>query len=237
LPAGFSRNIQQADITFSLDNQLIGVAETSRSGKAFLERIFPEAGTFIIRLSYPGNEKFSPVESYLRVFICNPATTFLVTEIDGVLARTNSQLNLYSGRYNPQPSLRAPIVLRRLVSRNDIVVIYLTSREKILSNLTRDWLLERGFPPGPVFSWDSDDDPFSPLQGKIAHLERLKNKWSGLKYGIDAEREIIEVMAGMGLQTFWLTPEAVPTAPPEVEVVPDWRLIETALIPESTFEK
>ncbi len=229
---GLQRSIVRAPISFYLNDDLLATVETDREGRAVLHRILPKSGQHVIRLFYPGSEDYSSAESYLRLFVCKSRASFVVTDIDFTLARTQSLLALRSGNVHLQAQPRAASVLRRLVSERGTTILYVTAREESLANMTRDWLSDQGFPPGPLFFWDFLRSPLSHADYKKDLLIALKKEWPNLEWGIGDRLEDVRAYQASGLKAIWL-PSVPPEEVPEgATVVQSWRDIENLFFPE-----
>eukprot|EP01027_Heterolobosea_sp_BB2_P015774 GEZU01022555.1.p1 GENE.GEZU01022555.1~~GEZU01022555.1.p1 ORF type:complete len:399 (-),score=90.87 GEZU01022555.1:827-1939(-) len=88
-------------------------------------------------------------------FVLKPNTSTVVFDIDGTLTISNGQLteevilNLFLGTYYPKPWPGVVDVVNAYFEKG-YNIVYLTGRPNILWNITLDWLIHEGFPPGMV---------------------------------------------------------------------------------------
>jgi len=228
---GLARDIPRAPVSYFLNDDLLATVMTNRSGRAALERIVPKAEDHVIRLFYPGGEEYASAESYLRLFVRKPNASFLVTDIDFTLAQTESLLALRSGRVALKAQPRAAFVLRRLVTERGMTILYITAREESLINLTREWLSDQGFPPGPLFAWDYLHSPLSHEAYKQQLLSRLKKEWPGIEWAVGDRLEDVRAYQACGIKPIWLPSIPPEQAPEGTFIVQSWRDIENVFFP------
>lgn len=225
-PLALARDIENAPIYYYLGENLLDTVYTNREGRTSLWRIFPRTGDYGIRLFYPGDEIYGSAEGYLRLFVRQPKTTFLVTDIDYTLAQTQSLVSVRSGQVDLKAQPRAAFVLRRLATEKGMTILYITEREESLLSATRDWLAEQGFPPGPVFFWDIVRSPLSHEAYKRSLLSELKTTWQNIEWGIGDRIDDMKAYEDNGMKGILLPSVPPENIPESVKVVKSWREIE-----------
>jgi hypothetical protein len=83
-------------------------------------------------------------------WVVAPKQRVVVFDIDGTLTKGDEALveQLLSG-HSPEPRSGAAKVVNELAA-NGALPVYITGRPHLLAGMTRAWLTEHGFPPGPV---------------------------------------------------------------------------------------
>lgn len=218
-------SIQDEEIYYYLGNDRLGMERTDDRGMALLRRFAPESGDYLIRLIYPGSERYRETEGSLRLFIRPPGARFIVTEIDGVLARSDSAFMLRAAAEALRPVTWASSVLRQLEAQSEYTILYLTSRDTSVEEVTRDWLERRGFPPGPLFSWNMFEAPLSPGDYKAIVLKSIRAHWSLPDWGIAASLADVEIYRSLGVRPVWYAPFRPTNLPADVPWESDWRSI------------
>lgn len=218
-------SIEEEEIYFYLGNDRLGIERTDVQGIAGLRRFAPESGDYLIRLVYPGSERYRETEGSLRLFVRSPSARFLVTEIDAVLARSESAFMLRGAGEALRSVTWASSVLRQLTAQSEYTILYLTSRDRSIEGMTRDWLERRGFPPGPLFCWNMFESPLSPRDYKAKVLRSIQSQWTDLTWAVAGCLSDVEVYRGLGLQPIWYAPSRPENLPPDVPWESDWRAI------------
>lgn len=119
------------------------------------------------------------------LFVVRPGTPAVVFDIDATLTSSDGEVfrqavGRASGKdYDPDPRPGARDVARLWASMGYLVV-YLTGRPDFLCGLSRQWLEDRGFPPGALFCTSKGSQVLPNNDGvgafKTDRLEMLKDK-------------------------------------------------------------
>ena len=110
----------------------------------------------------------------------------VVFDIDGTLTEGDEAIveQVLSG-VSPQPRSGSAAVARKL-AKGGAQIVYITGRPLVLANLTRAWLSDHGFPPGPVRTTTTSQQAMPSEQGvqqfKLRVLQDL------LRLGVVIER-------------------------------------------------
>ncbi len=223
-------SIGEEEVYFYLGNDRLGIERTDVQGIAGLRRFAPESGDYSIRLVYPGSERYRETEGSLRLFVRPPAARFLVTEIDAVLARSDSAFMFRETGEALRSVTWASSVLRQLAAQSEYTILYLTSRDRSIEGMTRDWLERRGFPPGPLFCWNMFESPLSPQDYKAKVLRSIQSQWSDLAWAVAGCLSDVEVCRAAGIQPIWYAPSRPEALPPDVPWESDWRTIGARIV-------
>lgn len=87
------------------------------------------------------------------MFLLDPGTQVVVTDIDGTMTLTDEELTqqINDGSYDPQENNSASDMMS-LWADKGYTIVYLTARPHLFRSETRSWLRDHGFPVGPVIS-------------------------------------------------------------------------------------
>ncbi|MEM7168245.1 MAG: phosphatase domain-containing protein [Planctomycetota bacterium] len=113
------------------------------------------------------------------LFVIPADREILICDIDGTI--TDGEAALKGVNLDPQPG--AATAMRKLAEK--YAVIYLTARDDMLLNKSRDWLDQHSFPRAPVIcrDWTLSSLPATGAFKKRA-IAQLKNKFSQIKWAI-----------------------------------------------------
>lgn len=93
------------------------------------------------------------------ITVVAPGTEAVLFDIDGTLTTDDAQIlkqleaKTRGERYTPLMWDGAPAVAERWAERGYLVV-YVSARPDVVATETREWLVQKGFPPGPVLLTD-----------------------------------------------------------------------------------
>ncbi len=113
-------------------------------------------------------------EAVTSLWLLPRGTHVVITDVDGTMTTADTELfqELLDGDYVPTAYPDAQALTHAHVARGH-VVIYLTGRPYWLLAITRGWLTNRGFAPGPVHVTDSNTD-ILPTEGSVG---AFKTSW------------------------------------------------------------
>jgi len=179
--AVWHKGLDDRTLTFRVDGRTIGSDDTNSEGYAREKHRFKTVGQHRLTVTY--EDKGRPVvETSAAVFVWDEDDVILIVDIDGTVAKTR-MLDLVSPFGDHSPAMAgAAEVLGRLAQRFRIV--YLTARPRELIAKTRRWLGRRGFPKGPVLTWDVDKDPWSRVDYKKEQIDELQDEFDHVTIGI-----------------------------------------------------
>lgn len=214
---GLLRPIRGADVSFFMNGDSLGTAQTSREGEAVLRCLTPRAGDYSIEIKFHGGKAYDSGESSFSLFVRDSKASFLVVDLEAI-----ASLDPETSRARPG----AALLLRRLVSSAGSTVLYLTSQETSAAEETRQWMASAGLPPGPLFLWDSIAFPLSAQRCKLAFLNRLKKSWTNVEGGIAGRVEDSEVFRTCGIRPILVAPQEPKPLPQGVRWVKNWKAVE-----------
>lgn len=86
-------------------------------------------------------------------FLLPKGAKVIVTDIDGTLTSSDDELfkQIDDGNYDPQENKSASVLMNRWAKKG-YQVVYLTARPHLFRSETRSWMVEHGFPEGPVIT-------------------------------------------------------------------------------------
>lgn len=224
----FTKGLDERELTFYLDDLFAGSDYTDNDGYAAITRHFEAVGEYDFTVSYSeAGREFA--QSNATVYAWEKDDILLIVDIDGTLSDTQL-VSLISSQTDASPAIpEAAEVLGELA--DNFRIVYLTARPRELMRKTRQWLADNGFPRGPLLMWDTDTDPWSQMEYKSLHIEKLQEDFSHVTIGIgDAQTDYQAYRTG---QLFSIMINYVPdagTSPEAIEggvKVSDWSTIRT----------
>ncbi|MCA9628356.1 MAG: hypothetical protein KC766_11845 [Myxococcales bacterium] len=86
-------------------------------------------------------------------FLLERGANVIVTDIDGTLTSSDEELTkqIGDGNYDPQENQSASVMMNRWAKKG-YQVVYLTARPHFFRAETRAWMIEHGFPEGPMIT-------------------------------------------------------------------------------------
>lgn len=172
-------------------------------------------------------KRYSADESYGLVACWDPKRPLIIVDIDGTVSKTDkSELLFHKKDTNSKPLPDAPDVLRRLSKKYNI--IFLTHRNELLLNKTRQWLKEHKFPPAPVFTLRLGEDPLMPGEYKDEKLKEWKKEGWNMKIGIGNRPHDAEAYLDNGLKAIILDDDD--DIPDKAIKVKNWKEIEKIIL-------
>lgn len=161
----------------------LGITLTGIDGTAVKEIPPLKTGFHRFSAKLADTKRYSAEESHGLIACWNPKRPIIVVDIDGTVSETDKSELLFKKKDKDSKPLKdAPDVLRRLSKSYNI--IFLTHRNELLLNKTREWLKEHKFPPAPVFTLKLGEDPLMPGEYKDEKLKEWKKEGWNLKIGI-----------------------------------------------------
>jgi len=217
-----ARDIPQASVQFFFNEQPLDTVQTDPLGIAILKRIVPEQGDYDIQVYYRGEEPYEGAEGYFRLIIRNRKAPLLMTDIEQTLILGRTVREAKSLDTVPL----AASTLRKLVVEHSVTVLYWTDQTERYLNVTRDWLLDQGFPPGPIFCWDALQSPLSSVDSKRRLLKRLRKEWPNLRWGVSGKEVDLEIYQESGIQPIRVGKQFPTETIPGVHQAGSWEEVE-----------
>jgi hypothetical protein len=147
--------VSEVEISFFLDDELLGTAETGTMGVATLELDgVPEAGDYelvvrITEVSGDTPETFVGLAAPLLVCAREPDARFMIVDLDHTVVDTGFHTVLLGGA---QPMPHSQETLRWIMDEFDYELVYLTHRPEHLTVTSKQWLVENDFPRAPLLT-------------------------------------------------------------------------------------
>jgi hypothetical protein len=242
--------IEGKRIQFHLGDRFLGELSTNRNGDVALPWKAPaEPGDYLVRLSvHPLDQPPEPVEPADLLVTIRPADTpIAIIDLDKTLVASGF-VRVLLGAADPMPG--SQLVTNRLAETHTIV--YLTQRPDPLARLSKRWLAEYSFPPGPVLT-----SPLGSLLSgsglyKATRLGTLKQHFTNLDVGIGDKPSDARAYVENGLRAIlilhinWAEDEPedyekladeLATLPDAVQVVTNWAQVADALFNRVSFPR
>lgn len=139
-------------------------------------------------------------------------TKVIVTDIDGTLTTDDNELLVQIGdaTHDPQQKGHA-LALAQAWDEKGYVVVYLSARPHAFRAETRAWLVQHGYPPGPLLTANSLVVGDTARDHKIAWLTRLQGFGWDIVAAYGNATSDIDAYDGVGIAkdiTFIIGPEA-----------------------------
>lgn len=246
-------------VQFVLGDTLIGEVRTNKNGDVAVKWKAPDkAGDSVVRVRLNTDDQpstsllrpdpYGPVEDVeLRVSARPKETKFAVVDLDKTLVASGF-MKVLAGEAKPIPG--AALVMQRIAKVQTI--LYLTQRPDFLGAASKRWLIENGFPPGPVLTSNAGTMTTGSGQFKNTRLAEVKRTFPNLVVGIGDKFSDAKAYADNGLrpililQVDWSEDEAEPyeklaadlaALPDSVQVVTNWSQIASILFEGAAFPK
>ena len=152
------------------DWRSVGVATTDSDGRASVvvdAALVPESGHYDFRLVVQGDH----TDARGALWVVEPGTAFVVFDVDGTLTIGDSEL-FEQVLLGQEPEMyEAADVIAHTYFEAGYQPLYMTGRPYFLNPSTRRWLIDRGFPPGPVRTTDEVGQAL-PTEGGVQTYKR-----------------------------------------------------------------
>lgn len=124
-----------------------GITDSDGRVKFSLPSVFlKEPGVYFYKISLDGDDKSAEGS----IYVLRPGQKVVITDVDGTLTTGDDQL--IKGRDATMYDDANALMYAH--AKNDVLVIYLTGRPYLLKEMTRAWLVQQNFPPGPLLTTD-----------------------------------------------------------------------------------
>ncbi len=168
-----SKDLEDEDVLVFLDDcagwRSLGRVRTNDDGRVQIAAPMLPVGAYEVRFQVAGDR--SVTTSVLWVL---PAgTRFVVSDIDATLTTSDGELfeQILAGLVPPAYPDGAALMTAH--AERGHVVLYLTGRPYWLSEMTRTWLADKQFTPGPLRVTDSNGD-ILPTEGSVGAFKRAQ---------------------------------------------------------------
>jgi hypothetical protein len=148
--------VKNAEVSFYLDDELLGAAKTSGSGVATIDIDgMEEAGDYLIEARITEVAGDTP-EEYLDVsdaplLVCvrDPEAKFVIVDLDHTVVDTGFGTVLFG---MAEPMKGSQDTLEWLIDDMGYELVYLTHRPEHMTVTSKEWLDEHDFPQGPLLT-------------------------------------------------------------------------------------
>jgi len=168
-------------VQFYRNGRLFKVTETGDDGLATITFAPDNAGDHIlsVRLVPAGIASQVPPPTELLV-ACRPADTDIaVVDLDKTIVASGFEAVLLG---SPEPMARSQEVLARLAKTRTIV--YMTHRPELLGPKSKAWMIDHGFPAGPLLLSDTEGFLRGSETYKTGRLAALGKTFTNIHLGI-----------------------------------------------------
>ncbi|RMF79405.1 MAG: hypothetical protein D6744_09155 [Planctomycetota bacterium] len=197
--------VRDEPVEFFLDDRLAGTVRTNRDGRSEFRLPRVPAADGVVEAAAVVDGRTLRVAAPL--FRWNPDRVSIVVDVDHGLIEPPAKAPFWR-RTPPRRIPRAGAVDALRWLSEQFQVAYLTSRPRLVSEQTRAWLAEYGFPDGPLICaapWRGDVGA-SALQSR--RLLRLRRSWPNVLIGIGDGSDNAEAFAAAGMLAMAIREEA-----------------------------
>jgi hypothetical protein len=235
-------------LRFWRDGELYKAAETDSDGIAKVSFAPPRAGDYRFRVEVaPVGMPDAPPAPIEILVACRPADTpMVIVDMDKTIVASGFHAVLLG---NPEPMEGSQRVLTSLAGQN--TVVYLTHRPDLFGLKSKRWLVDNGYPPGPVLL--SSVGGFLKGSGafKTEMIAQLRKRFTNLRIGIGDKISDAQSYRDNGMQAFLIVeipradkPEALRKLADElqpldesVHVVTHWNQIQEVLAGKAAYTR
>lgn len=188
----------------------LGEAITDEEGFATWRFTPGQTGDYEIIFHLPDTTQYRPQQTPALLAVRTDDKPIIVSDLDHTIIDIKTyQFFLHDNEKIP-PLPHLPEILQELAVDYDI--IYLTARDDMYVNVTKNWLDMHHLPPAPLFVCDLSEDPVDQGEFKTQALKKLKENWPNLTIGIgdkihDAEAYIANDMTAYIIGDYDQLPE------------------------------
>ena len=196
------RDIENEPVQFYVGGKFVGSAETDEEGFASFRFRPQKLGDFEIEYRLSDASRYEPKKTGGLLSVRDEKRPALVSDLDYTLIDMRKYRFLDHDNEKIPPIRNAPQGMRKLAKTYDI--IYLTARDDIYLNVTKEWLAMYKFPRAPVYFCDLSEDPIRQGRYKQKALKSLKAKWPNIKIGIGDKDHDARAYLANGMKAYIL---------------------------------
>lgn len=196
-------DIPDVTLGFYLDDTFLGKAVTDDDGRATISWTPPRQGDYSLRvkvLAKPRNqEKDLTALTPARLFVAARPKDIpiAIVDLDHTVVQSGFARVLLGGA---RPMPHSQDVLKRLSKKHTIV--YLTHRPNLLSNKSKNWLINNGYVRGPLLMSDLADVFGDSGKFKTARLKALRKTFPNVQLGIGDKLSDAAAYAANGVTAY-----------------------------------
>jgi hypothetical protein len=196
------RDIEQEPVECYVDGALIGQARTDEEGFASFRFTPGRLGDFEVEYRLSDASGYLPKSARGLLAVRDERRPVLVSDLDYTLIDMSTYRFFDHDNQKIPPFKGAPEGMTKLAREYD--VIYLTARDDIYLNVTKEWLAMYEFPKAPLFFCDLSEDPVRQGAYKQEALKALKERWGNLTVGVGDKAHDARAYLANGMQAYIL---------------------------------
>lgn len=168
-----SKDLEDEDVLVVVDDcsgwRSLGRARTDDDGRVQVAAPMLPVGAYEVRFQVAGDRTVTTSV----LWVLPGGTRFVVSDIDATLTTSDGELfeQIFAGLVPPAYPDGAALMAAH--AERGHVVMYLTGRPYWLSEMTRTWLADEQFVPGPLRVTDSNRD-ILPTEGSVGTFKRAQ---------------------------------------------------------------
>ena len=175
-------DIANATVACYVADQYLGEAQTDEEGFAVWRFMPQKTGNFTVVYQLPDDSKYKPKRAEGLLAVRTEDKPVLISDLDNTIIDISNYQFLFHNNESIPPVPGAPEILKELSRQYDI--IYLTARDDLYVNVTKNWLDMYGLPRAPLFVCDLSEEPADQGEYKKEVLRQLKAKWPNITIGV-----------------------------------------------------
>ena len=227
-------------VTFRLPGAEPATVLTDEHGIATAETRFDDPGDHRVSLLLPAPFRDPPPRLPLadgsastgwgiRVFVRTDDAQIALCVVEPALrppAPWHAEQQIAGPASAPPGSISA---LGRLAQTH--LIVYVTLDTNMRLNTTRGWLVENGYPAGPLFGWGSATGTSSFGTVASERIEQLNAAWQHIDFALVGSTAAAQAFHAVGIRSYLVGAEAAPdrSLPDSVTRVPNWTALDQAL--------
>jgi hypothetical protein len=245
---GFLRDKVGVPVRFEHGGRLLGEVLTDKDGYASVPFTPPAPGDYVVTAAaIPKSHKVPPPTPVESLVCCREAgAPLIIVDLDKTLVASGFKKVLVG---DPPPMPNSVEVMHELAGR--FTVVYLTHRLDSFDSKTKAWLREHGYPHGPALLASKKEFLKGSGEYKTEEIEQLRRRFNGRLIGIGDQISDAQACRTNGAEALLLVhipdsaraadlkrlAHALRSAPPDAQVVGDWREIRQALLEGARFPR
>jgi hypothetical protein len=244
----FLRDKVGVPVRFEYGGRLLGEVLTDKDGCASVPFTPPAPGDYVVTAAaIPESHKVPPPTPVEALVCCREAgAPLIIVDLDKTLVASGFKKVLVG---DPPPMPNSVEVMNELAGR--FTVVYLTHRPDAFDPKTKAWLHEHGYPHGPALLASKKEFLKGSGEYKTDEIEQLRRRFNGRLIGIGDQISDAQAYRTNGAEALLLVripdgaragdlkrlAHALRSAPPDAQVVGDWREIRQAVLEGARFPR
>lgn len=211
-------------VEFSLNGKDLGAALTDGDGVAELEVDAMTVGLHEITASLPAESEFKSKEATVVILVLSKETPIAISDIDHTISDASALQVLLKPNSKLKPLKRAVESIKYFSKKFQIV--YLTARDDMFINKTKDWLKLYDFVKAPSLFWDfaNGDVPSDHGDFKSWVIASLKEKFDNIMIGFGDKPHDIRAYRDHGMRAYYIGKQDEQIHPDGIKT-PTWQSI------------